>query len=131
MTEKTIYVAVDGQRFDDKEDCLRHEFSLRDYSGIVLADSNNKRIPFEYDTNLEEVAYIIIKDKKSAIIFQDNCNRLDIYSHWDCLGIEPCAGAYFWDDNNHSWISCENWKSDILKQIQEKEDIFSEVSKGD
>lgn len=133
MIEKTIYIAVDGQEFDDEEDCLEHEFSLKDCSGIILADSNKKRIPFKYDTDLERVAYIIVKTKESADILQDSCDRQSVVSPWNCYkdGNEPSAGAYFWDDNSYSWISYEDWKSDMLEQIQKKEEIFSKISKGD
>lgn len=129
MIEKTVYVANDGKEFDCAEECLKHEFSLKDCSGIILADSNIERIPFEYDTLLENIAYIVVKNKESAILFQESCDHHGIVSPWDSYHIEPCTGEYFWDDNSFDWTSYENWKSDMLKQIQEKEEIFSKLWK--
>lgn len=131
MIEKTIYVADDGQEFDCEEDCLEYEFSLKDCSGIILADLDYERIPFNYNTELGNIAYIVIKNKESAILFQENCDRQGFVSPWDSYHIEPCAGAYFWDDDNFSWISYEDWKSNMIRQVQVKEEIFSKLSKGD
>ena len=84
MTERHLYIADDGTKFEDEEECLRYEAGCQaqELKGVVLLDDNFKPIPLSDLSQWENAYFIYAKDIQAL---RDLSNVWD----WDLVGISP------------------------------------------
>lgn len=84
MTEIHMYVADDGTKFEDEEECLRYEAGCQaqELKGVVLLDDNFKPIPLSDLSQWENAYFIYVKD------IQALKDLSDVWD-WDLTGISP------------------------------------------
>ena len=64
MTELHLYIAEDGTKFEDEEECLRYEAGCQaqELKGVVLLDDVFKPIPLSDLSQWENAYFIYAKD---------------------------------------------------------------------
>ena len=85
MTELHLYVADDGTKFDDEEECQRYEAECRaqELKGrVVLLDENFRSLPLSDLSQWENAWFIYAKDIQAL-------RDLSVTWDWDLVGISP------------------------------------------
>ena len=130
MTEYTTYVAFDGSEFDDEDDCLAYERTMRatDYEGeLFFYDSNRKPLPLDVE-DLDNVYFVNILTEKASAWFLDRCRDCGSTHPWiyDSHRKEefPKTG-FFWYDDNGDW---RHWQTEMesLRAISDYFQLFEE-----
>ena len=106
MTELHLYIAEDGTKFEDEEECLRHEAGnqARELKGrVVLLDNLFRPIPLSDLSQWENAYFIYAKD------IQALRDLSDIWD-WDLTGISPprflfadTPGLFAYDGTIDEW----------------------------
>ena len=86
MIEKTVYIAFDGKKFDDENECERYENKkLQDKYGkyLLVYNEDGKLLSFDNDYCLfQESAYVVCKSEEALnylnkIFYDNNANCID------------------------------------------------------
>ena len=106
MTELHLYVADDGTKFEDEEECLQYEAGNRakELSGrVVLLDNLFSPIPLPDLSQWENACFIYAKDVQALR------DLSDIWD-WDLTGIRPprflfadTPGLFAYDGTIDEW----------------------------
>ena len=105
MTELHLYIADDGTKFEDEEECLRYEAGCHAQllKGIVLLDENFRPIPLSDLSQWENAWFIYAKD------IQALRDLSDVWD-WDLVGISPPRflfadkpGLFAYDETIDEW----------------------------
>ena len=105
MTELHLYIAEDGTKFEDEEECLLYEAGCQaqELKGVVLLDDNFKPIPLSDLSQWENAYFIYAKD------IQALRDLSDVWD-WDLTGIAPprflfadTPGLFAYDGTIDEW----------------------------
>ena len=105
MTELHLYIANDGTKFKDEEECLRYEVGCRaqGLKGVVLLDENFRPLPLSDLSQWENAWFIYAKD------IQALRDLSDVWD-WDLTGISPprflfadTPGLFAYDGTIDDW----------------------------
>lgn len=122
MTVETIYIADDGTRFDDENECSIYERSLRlkqVSNDVVVLDNKGQQI--ELDRLPDEGEYLFCKTQEAAdTIFNEMC--YDMTLPWDEYS-QVCPGAWYWSCHTDRWYDV----GDLLGQIK---NIYKLIGEG-
>ena len=123
MTEKTIYIAFDGEEFEDENECRKHESKeLQDKYGkylLVYDNKNNELIPISDDYRLsQDSAYVICKSKEALNFlnktFDDNgVNNIDYNGNF--------PASFYYNFETDEWEEI----APHIKELQEEIDMLS------
>ena len=102
MIQKTIYVAFDGKKFDDEDDCREYELNtkLKDVGDdLLLYDKNGKKIE-KIDNQLlaESIDYIVVKSEKAYEYFVEQMDYFGL-NYPDFYDSPICSYYYDYDEN--------------------------------
>lgn len=130
MTEYITYVAFDGSEFDDEDDCLAYERTMKatDYEDeIFFYDSNRKPVPLNVE-DLDDVYFVNIETEKASKWFLDRCRDSGATHPWtyDARRAEPFPKTgFFWYDDNGDW---RHWQTEMesLRAIGDYFQLFEE-----
>ena len=128
MIKKTMYVADDGNAFDNEEECLEYEASTKFsdlLQSITFFSEGGKVIDFgnnisNFDKALNDAVFVLIpsylKDERikyfSDVLISALCSKL----------FATTTGIYRWDDYNEEWIS---FKTETQKIIDKWEPMLN------
>ena len=123
MTEKTIYIAFDGEEFEDENECRKHESKeLQDKYGkylLVYDNKNNELIPISDDYRLsQDSAYVICKSKE-ALNFLNKTFGDNGVNNIDYNGNFPASFYYNFETDEWEEIAPH------IKELQEEIDMLS------
>ena len=105
MTELHLYIADDGTKFEDEEECLRYEAGCHAQllKGVVLLDENFRPIPLSDLSQWENTWFIYAKDIQALL------DLSDIWD-WDLTGMSPPRflfadkpGLFAYDETIDGW----------------------------
>ena len=105
MIELHLYIADDGTKFEDEEECQRYEAGCRAQllKGVVLLDENFRPIPLSDLSQWENAHFIYAKD------IQDLRDLSDVWD-WDLVSISPprflfadTPGLFAYDGTIDEW----------------------------
>lgn len=128
MREETVFIAFDGKRFDDKDECSRYEriARLREVENDIRIRSwDGKLLEFNEDLRLESINYIIVKSpaamKRIDVAFENN----GIISPYppDQDGVYPAAligVPMYYSKKNDGWCNA----LDTIQEAKELKTIF-------
>lgn len=131
MTEYTTYIAFDGSEFDDEDDCLAYERTMKatDYEKeISFYGFDRKPIPLHVE-NLDDVYFVNIKTKKACQWFIDRCQDCGSIHPWsyDPHRKEefPMTGFFWFDTSDDTW---HHWQTEMekLNEIRNYFQLFEE-----
>lgn len=120
MEKIIMYVAFDGTKFDDEDECLDYEFEKRAENYInyfTLYNHNRKPLKFSADKYLiDSTCYIVIKDEKAVSFLDDWMIECGCYTTIgkaaDIANLENRVGLWMWDDPEENW---KHWETEIAK----------------
>lgn len=125
MTELHLYIADDGTKFEDEDECLQYEAGCRaqELKGVVLLDENFRPIPLSDLSQWENAYFIYAKD------IQALRDLSDVWD-WDLVGISPprflfadTPGLFAYDGTIDEWYHVGT----RLQEIQSIADKAMEV----
>jgi hypothetical protein len=131
MTEYTTYVAFDGSEFDDEDDCLAYERTMKatDYEKeIFFYGINREPVPLNVE-DLDDVYFVNIKTEKAKEWFVDRCYDSGSVHPWsyDPYRREefPMTGFFWFDTYDDTW---HHWQTEIerLNAIRDYFQLFEE-----
>ena len=123
MTEKTVYIAFDGEEFEDYNECERYESKeLQDKYGkdLLVYNEDGELIPFNNDYRLsKDSAYVVCKSEEALNYlnktFNDNrVNKIDYNGKFPV--------SFYYD------FMTDKWK-EIATHIKELQDEIDMLSK--
>ena len=123
MIEKIIYVAFDGEEFEDENECRKHESKeLQDKYGkdlLVYDNKNNELIPISDDYRLsQDSAYVICKSKEALNFL----NRTFNYNGTNKIYYEgKFPTSFYYDFTTDEWKEIEP----RIKELQDEIDMLS------
>ena len=122
MTEKTVYIAFDGKKFENYSECERYESKkLQDKYGkdLLVYNEDGELIPFDNDYRLsQDSAYVVCKSEEALNYlnktFNDNrVNKIDYNGKFPV--------SFYYDFTADKW---EEIKAHI-KELQKEIDMLS------
>ena len=124
MTEKTVYVAFDGKKFENYSECERYENKkLQDKYGkdlLVYDNKNNELIPISDDYRLsQDSAYVVCKSEEAL----NYINKTFDYNGVNNIDYEGNFPASFYYD-----FMTDKWE-EIAPRIKELQDEIDMLSK--
>lgn len=123
MIEKTIYIAFDGEEFEDYNECKRYESKkLQDKYGkdLLVYNENGELIALDNDYLLSQSsAYIICKSEKAL----NYLNKIFDYNGVNNIDYDGNFPASFYYD-----FATDKWK-EIAPHIKELQDEIDMLSK--
>ena len=131
MTEYTTYVAFDGSEFDDEDDCLAYERTMKatDYEKeIFFYNVNREPVPLHVE-DLNDVYFVNIKTEKACQWFVDRSQDCGSTHPWSYDSHRkndfPMTGFFWFDTNDDTW---HHWKTEFekLNEIRDHFQLFEE-----
>ena len=123
MTEKTIYVAFDGKKFDDENECERYESKeLQDKYGkdLLVYNEDGELITLDNDYWLSQSsAYVLCKSEEAL----NYINKTFDYNGVNNIDYDGNFPASFYYD-----FTTDEWK-EIKSRIKELQDEIDMLSK--
>ena len=123
MIEKTVYIAFDGKKFDDENECERYESKeLQDKYGkdLLVYNEDGELIPFNNDYRLsQDSAYVVCKSEEALNYlnktFNDNrVNKIDYNGNFPV--------SFYYDFMTDKW-------EEIAPRIKELQDEIDMLNK--
>nr|DAH11399.1 MAG TPA: hypothetical protein [Bacteriophage sp.] len=122
MTEKTIYIAFDGNEFEDYNECERYESEeLKDKYGkdLLVYDEENKLLRFDNDYRLsQDSAYVVCKSEK-ALNYLNKMFDGNGVNNIDYDGNFPAS--FYYDFTTDEWKEIKSH----IKELQDEIDMLS------
>ena len=106
-----IYIADDGTKFDDEDECLAHERKIRmrkaNFAENIRLFSKDKEEFIFIDSDDYERAFFmeILTDEAAAMLeewVREECN-----SYMFNNKTIPTAGRFYFDETNDEWVNVE------------------------
>ena len=122
MIEKTVYIAFDGKKFDDENECERYEIKeLQDKYGkdLLVYNEDGELIPFNNDYRLsQDSAYVVCKSEEALNYlnktFNDNrVNKIDYNGKFPV--------SFYYDFMTDEWEEIEPH----IKELHDEIDMLS------
>ena len=122
MTEKTVYIAFDGKKFENYSECERYESKeLQDKYGkdLLVYNEDGELIPFNNDYRLsQDSAYVVCKSEEALNYlnktFNDNrVNKIDYNGKFPV--------SFYYDFMTDKWKEIEH----RIKELQDEIDMLS------
>lgn len=122
MTEKTVYIAFDGNEFEDYNECERYESKgLQEKYGkdLLVYNENGELIPLDNDYCLvQDSAYVVCKSKEAL----DYLNKTLNYNSANKIYYEGnFPASFYYDFDIDEWEELEP----KIKQLQNEIDTLS------
>ena len=122
MTEKTVYIAFDGKKFENYSECERYESKeLQDKYGkdLLVYNEDGELIPFNNDYRLsQDSAYVVCKSEEALNYlnktFNDNrVNKIDYNGNFPV--------SFYYD------FTADRWKeiATHIKELQKEIDMLN------
>lgn len=96
MIKITIYKSFDGEKFDNREDCIDYEIETLKTAAkgqFIFFDSIFEEMEDEYDsTNLEDSYYILVKTQAAA-------DYIEYLGELGSIAYPEGIGFWHWDDH--------------------------------
>lgn len=121
MTEKTVYVAFDGNEFEDYNECEKYESKeLQDKYGkdLLAYDEEGKLISIDDYYLAQNSAYVVCKSKEALDYLNKTLNYNGV-NEIDYEGKFPAS--FYYDFNTDEWEEIEP----RIKELQEEIDTLS------
>ena len=122
MTEKTVYIAFDGNEFEDYNECERYESEeLKDKYGkdLLVYDEENKLLRFDNDYRLsQDSAYVVCKSEK-ALNYLNKMFDGNGVNNIDYDGNFPAS--FYYDFTTDEWKEIKSH----IKELQDEIDMLS------
>jgi hypothetical protein len=119
MERIEYWIANDGKRFDDEDECQRYEVScafnaIKDDFKAYGEDGKELPMPVDMVPDIDKAYYLKVETDEAANVISD-------YSYDQGFDID-CreAGLYYWDCASECWCNLEDEK----KRIKEIEDFL-------
>lgn len=131
MTEYTIYIAFDGEEFDDEDDCRAYERKLEASNfekDISFYGVERKPIPLDVG-DLDDVYFVNIKTEEACQWFVNRCCDCGSRHPWSYEPHRkegfPLTGFFWYDTNDDCW---RRWQTEIerLNAIRDHFQLFEE-----
>ena len=122
MTEKTVYIASDGNEFEDYNECERYESEeLKNKYGkdLLVYDEENKLLRFDNDYRLsQDSAYVVCKSEK-ALNYLNKMFDGNGVNNIDYDGNFPAS--FYYDFTTDEWKEIKSH----IKELQDEIDMLS------
>ena len=108
---KIIYIADDGTKFDDEDECLAHERKIRmrkaNFAENIRLFSRDKEEFIFIDGDDYERAFFmeILTDEAAAML--EEWVREEYNSYMFNNKTIPTAGRFYFDETNDEWVNVE------------------------
>ena len=118
MKEKTIYIAFDGEEFEDYNECERYESKeLQDKYGrnLLVYNEKNELLPLDCDYRLsQESVYAICKTEETLnylnnVLKDNNVNQINYYGKFPV--------SFYYDFNTGKWKEIATHIKELQKEI--------------
>lgn len=128
MTELHLYIADDGTKFEDEEECLRYEAGCQaqELKGVVLLDDVFKPISLSDLSQWENAYFIYAKD------IQALRDLSDVWD-WDLVGISPprflfadTPGLFAYDGTIDEWYHMDTRLQEIQSAVDQAMETINE-----
>lgn len=128
MKEEITYIAFDGKRFDDEDECFQYELiaHLREVADdICIRSSDGELLEINEDLRPENIDYIIVKSlvamKRIDIAFE-NDGVMSPYcpDREGCYPIELIGAPMYYDGEDDKWCNA----LDAIKEAEGLKSIF-------
>lgn len=124
MKTITYFIAEDGTRFENEEECARYE---RTAEAILFKNEisfyNASRKPMGLNASLDSVFFILVKSLQSAHWLIGRCRDEGCESPFEGRGVKP--GLYWWDDTFQYWRCWED-ENVNLNELAQYFQLFEE-----
>ena len=106
-----IYIADDGTKFDDEDECLAHERKIRmrkaNFAENIRLFSRDKEEFIFIDSDDYERAFFmeILTDEAAAML--EEWVREEYNSYMFNNKTIPTAGRFYFDETNDEWVNVE------------------------
>ena len=122
MIEKTVYIAFDGEEFEDYNECERYESKeLQNKYGesLFVYNEDGELIPFNNDYRLsQDSAYVVCKSKE-ALNFLNKMFSVNSVNKIYYEGKFPVS--FYYDFTADKWKEIEH----RIKELQDEIDMLS------
>ena len=122
MTEKTVYIAFDGKKFDDENECERYESKeLQDKYGkdLLVYNEDGELIPFNNDYRLsQDSAYVVCKSEEALNYIKKTFDYNGV-NNIDYDGNFPAS--FYYDFTTDEWKEIKS----RIKELQDEIDMLS------
>lgn len=120
-----IYIADDGTKFDDEDECLAHERKIRmrkaNFAENIRLFSRDKEEFIFIDSDDYERAFFmeILTDEAAAML--EEWVREEYNSYMFNNKTIPTAGRFYFDETNDEWVNVE----ELRKKYESINAIFN------
>ena len=122
MTEKTIYIAFDGEEFEDYNECERYESKeLQNKYGkdLLVYDENGELIALDNDYRLSQSSAYVLCKSEEALNYINKTFDYNGVNNIDYDGNFPVS--FYYDFTTDEWKEIEH----RIKELQDEIDMLS------
>ena len=123
MIEKTVYIAFDGKKFDDENECERYEIKeLQNKYGkdLLVYNEDGELIPFNNDYRLSQYSAYVVCKSEEALNFLNKTFNDNRVNKIDYNGKFPVS--FYYDFMTNKW-------EEIAPRIKELQDEIDMLNK--
>ena len=117
MTEKILYIADDGAEFEDEDECLSYEKTLKfDFikDDITFWDEHFKKLSINEEDLADKAFYVKIDSEKAYNWFNNLLWEEGYATLEKCVSNRPkVTGLYFYDSYRDVWKQLEGELNDL------------------
>lgn len=132
MTEMKYYIASDGTRFDDRDECERYEqletklVKVQRNGALCCFARNYEYLPYDADATeswIVETMMLLVRDEEALEAWNGACD----YFGFDGL---PNTGTFMFDEYTREWVHLEKRIADLQivrsKVLDEAEKYYTQ-----
>ena len=122
MTEKTVYIAFDGNEFEDENECERYESKeLQDKYGkdLLVYDEEDKLLSLDDDYHLSQDGTYVVCKSEEALNFLNKTFGDNRVNNIDYNGNFPASFYYNFETDEWEEIAPH------IKELQDEIDMLS------
>ena len=120
MTEKTVYIAFDGKKFENYSECERYESKeLQDKYGkdLLVYNEDGELIPFDNDYRLsQDSAYVVCKSEEALNYIKKKFDYNGV-NNIDYDGNFPAS--FYYDFTTDEWKEIKSRIKELQEEIEE------------
>lgn len=114
MREINCYEAYDGKRFDDKESCIKYDYSLCK-KDLIFLDKDFKALEW---SKWKSALYVVVKSREALELHEEMYHVLNYFDVVD-------VGTYIWDILDGYFVPTEEaTTNEILDNIAKLKERF-------